>query len=126
MQTARPSMRTEHARLVGENAMTMIHDPAAGPVLRECAYNLFRNNQRSKLFCAVPEDRPVPGFIEAEAWSFVRVLRRYDVAPSGFHDRAARAGVRYNGFYLFQVTAREPSVGQSPPLCGAEEAQVCA
>jgi hypothetical protein len=43
--------------------MTRIHDPAAASsVLRECAYNLFRNNQRPKLFCAVPEDRPIPGY----------------------------------------------------------------
>lgn len=86
--------------------MTMIHASAvAGPILRECAYNVFRNKERPKLLCAVPEDRSVPGFIDAEAWSFERVLRRQDVAPSGFHDRAARAGVRYNGFYLFQNTA---------------------
>lgn len=93
--------------------MTMIHTSAsADPVLRECAYNLFRNNERPKLFCAVPEDRSVPGFIGAEAWSFERVLRRQDVAPPGFHDRGARAGVRYNGFYLFQITAWETSGNQ--------------
>lgn len=92
--------------------MTMIHNPAsANPILRECTYNLFRNNQRPKLFCAVPEDRPIPSFIDAEGWSFECVLRSQDVAPLGFQDRAARAGVRYNGFYLFQVTAREASVG---------------
>ncbi len=91
--------------------MTMIQDAApAALILRECAYNLFRNNQRPKLFCAVPEDHPVPSFIDAEAWSFEQVLRSQDVAPSGFHDRAARAGVRYNGFYLFQVT-KEPFSG---------------
>ncbi len=90
--------------------MTMTHDAAtADPILRECAYKLFRNNQRPSLFCAVPEDRSVPGFIDAEAWSFERALRRQDTAPPGFHDRAARAGVHYNGFYLFQATAREAS-----------------
>jgi hypothetical protein len=107
--------------------MTMIHDPAAASsVLRECAYNLFRNNQRPKLFCAVPEDRPIPGFIDAEAWSFERVLRSQDVAPPGSHERAARAGVRYDGFYVFHVTAREPSSGQSAPQCRAEAPEVCA
>ena len=86
--------------------MTMIQDPAkADPILRECAYNLFRNNERPKLFCAVPEAHPVPSFIDTEAWSFERVLRRQDAAPPGFHGRAARAGARYNGFYLFQATA---------------------
>jgi hypothetical protein len=125
-QTAKLSIRTERTRLEGGNAMTMIHDAAAAdPILRECAYNLFRNNQRPKLFCAVPEDCPVPNFIGAEGWSFKRVLRRQDVAPPGFHDRAARAGVRYNGFYLFQVTARAISGGQSAPRCRAGAPEVC-
>lgn len=99
--------------------MTMIYDlAAADPILRECAYNFFRNNQRPKLFCAVPEDHPIPSFIGAEAWSFERVLRSQDVAPPGFHDRAARAGVRYNGFYLFQITARAISGRQTAPDMG--------
>ncbi len=93
--------------------MIVIHNAAtADPTLREGTYNLFRNNERPSLFCAVPEDRSVPGFIDAVAWSFERVIRSQDVAPPGFHDRAARAGVRYNGFYLFQVTARETSSKQ--------------
>ena len=88
--------------------MTMIHDRASADlVARECTYNLFRNKQRPMLMCAVPDDHPVPSFINPEAWLFERVLRHQDVAPSGFHLRAACAGVRYNGFYLFQVTARE-------------------
>jgi hypothetical protein len=29
------------------------------------------------------------------------------MAPAGFEDRAAAAGVRFNGFYLFQVTASQ-------------------
>lgn len=55
--------------------MTMIHDAAtANPFLREGTYNLFRNNERPSLFCAVPEHRSVPGFIDAEAWSFERLF----------------------------------------------------
>ena len=88
--------------------MTTIYDQAsADPAVREGSYNLFRNKQRPKLLCAVPEAHPVPSFIGPEAWSFEGVLRSQDVARSGFHQRAARAGVRYNGFYLFQVTGRE-------------------
>ena len=88
--------------------MTMIHDRAsADPTIRKGAYNLFRNKQRPELVCAVPENHPVPSFIGPEAWTFERILRGRDVAPSGFHERAACAGVRYNGFYLFQVTGRE-------------------
>jgi hypothetical protein len=29
------------------------------------------------------------------------------MAPAGFEDRAATVGVRFNGFYLFQVTASQ-------------------
>ena len=91
--------------------MTTIYDQAsADPAVREGSYNLFRNKQQPELVCAVPEAHPVPSFIGPEAWSFERVLRSQDVAPSGFHERAARAGVRYNGFYLFQVTGRERAV----------------
>lgn len=98
--------------------MTLTHSPASADlVLRECAYNLFRNTQRPMLFCAVPEHCPVPSFIDAQAWSFARVLRNHDCAPSGFHDRAARAGARYNGFYMFQTAAEEPVAGH--PLSGA-------
>ena len=86
--------------------MALLHETALiHPEMRECAYNLFRNNERTELFCAVPEDRPVPTLIVAGAWTFERTLRPHDVAPPGFHERGAKAGVRYNGFYVFQVTA---------------------
>jgi hypothetical protein len=80
---------------------------------RECVYNLFRNKERPELFCAVPEDRPIPSLIVAEAWTFETFLRIHDVAPPGFHERAAKAGVRYNGFYLFQATAPLSSINSS-------------
>lgn len=80
------------------------------PVTAECVYNLFRNRQRPELLCAVPEDRPVPGFVVAERWSVLRPLRPRDVPPPGFHSRAASAGVRFNGFYLFQVTSPPDAV----------------
>jgi hypothetical protein len=86
--------------------MTLIHETApARRETRECAYNLFRNKERPELFCAVPEDRPIPSLIVAKAWTFESFLRTHDVAPPGFHDRGAKVGVRYNGFYLFQATA---------------------
>jgi hypothetical protein len=86
--------------------MALIDERAAAQqATRECAYNLFRNKERAELFCAVPEDHPVPSLIVAEAWAFERILLPHDVAPPGFHDRGAKAGVRYNGFYLFQATA---------------------
>jgi hypothetical protein len=77
----------------------------ASPPARECTYNLFRNRQRPDLFCAVPEHRPVPSFLAPKVWTFERPLHVVEPAPAGFDDRAATVGVRFNGFYLFQVTA---------------------
>jgi hypothetical protein len=71
---------------------------------RDCTYNLFRNRQRPELLCAVPENRPVPGFVVPGDWRFERALRPSDMGPPGFEDRAAQVGVRFNGFYLFQIT----------------------
>lgn len=83
-----------------------IHQPIpAQPDARDCAYNLFRNKLRPEILCAVPEDRPVPHFLDPEQWMFERPLRPSDARPLGFNDKAARAGVRFNGFYLFQGTA---------------------
>ena len=80
---------------------------SASPPAREWTYNLFRNRQRPELLCAVPEHRPVPNFLIREDWTFERPLRVAEPAPAGFEDRAATVGVRFNGFYLFQVTASQ-------------------
>jgi hypothetical protein len=75
----------------------------ASPERRQYSYKLFRNRLRPKLLCAVPADRSVPGFLGPEQWSFEQVLDRSEAALPGFRDRAASAGVRLNGFYLFQA-----------------------
>ncbi|WP_230533603.1 hypothetical protein [Microvirga roseola] len=75
------------------------------PDMRDRVYNLFRNSQRPGLLCAVPEERPVPEFLVEEKWEFERCLRPSDPSPPGFHARAAAAGVRFNGFYLFYLLA---------------------
>ncbi len=77
---------------------------SARPSARHCAYNLFQNKERPEIFCAVPEDRPVPSFLALEQWTFGGTLRSSDARPPGFIDAAAYVGVRFNGFYLFQVT----------------------
>jgi hypothetical protein len=73
--------------------------------LGDCTYNLFGNDDRPDLLCAVPLDRPVPGFIRREQWSFKGTLHPSDAQPPGFRPRAARAGTLLNGFYVFQVTS---------------------
>ena len=68
----------------------------------ELVYNLFRRKEEAELHCAVPEDRVVPSFIDDEGWAFCGTLSTDTAAVPGFDDAAARAGVRFNGFYLFQ------------------------
>ena len=86
--------------------MTIIDQPVPAPSeLQGCTYNLFRNRQRPQLFCAVPEDRPVPGFVLAEDWLFEGSLHPSDTPPPGFHARAAATGMRFSGFYLFHLLA---------------------
>jgi hypothetical protein len=80
------------------------------PSARDCTYNLFRNRQRPDILCAVPEHHPVPSFLVPEDWTFVRPLHAADMAPAGFEDRAATVGVRFNGFYLFQITASQERI----------------
>ena len=64
------------------------------------AYNLFRSKRPDGLCCAVPEERSVPHFVIEPHWEFEG---RVDggKAPLGFDGKAAMAGVRFNGFYLF-------------------------
>ena len=44
--------------------------PALGSVTYWPVYNLFRHKLTPDLLCAVPEDCPVPRFIEGSAWRF--------------------------------------------------------
>jgi PAS domain-containing protein len=76
---------------------------SAKPEASDWAYNLFRNKQRPEILCAVPEEYPIPSFIESEQWAYVGTLRPGDPQPPGFGNRAATTGVRFNGFYLFYV-----------------------
>jgi hypothetical protein len=46
----------------------------------------------------------VPGFLRSEQWAYERPLRSLRDRPAGFDGRGASAGVRFNGFYLFQTT----------------------
>jgi hypothetical protein len=67
-------------------------------------YNLFRYGLGPDLLCAIPEDRPVPIFIEAPNWTYAG---RADALAQGVFDlEAARTAVRFNGFYLFVALNR--------------------
>ena len=66
------------------------------------AYNLFRSKGQEGLYCAVPEDHAVPNFVTGDHWEFSGKVDQALSAPLGFNDGAATAGVRFNGFYLFE------------------------
>lgn len=67
------------------------------------SYNVFCLKSVGGLCCAVPESRAVPGFLMGGRWAFGGKLDDPSAAPTGFNDRAAETGVRFNGFYLFET-----------------------
>ena len=68
-------------------------------------YNLFRSKSEG-LYCAVPEDCAVPGFLTGEFWEFSGKADQQLGAPAGFNGAAAIIGIRFNGFYLFEGFSR--------------------
>src|SRR4051794_6584478 len=87
-------------------SMTRIEGVPARSALgqRELApsYTLFRSEDKPDLYCAVPEDRAVPVFVQGDHWTFVGRITRAAALP-GFQEEQARSGVRLNGFYLFMA-----------------------
>ena len=84
--------------------MTQIRTEAdQSPAIRGSRYHLFRRKGQPDLFCAVPEDHPVPDFITGKCWTFVGTPDR-SALPSGLNRTAAELGVQLNGFHLFQST----------------------
>ncbi len=67
------------------------------------AYNLFRREHHLDLYCAVPEDYPVPAFVAGDGWTFAGTLDGTAAAPRGFERDAAKAVVPLTGFYLFTM-----------------------
>lgn len=65
------------------------------------AYNLFRSKSEG-LYCAVPEDCIIPGFLTGDLWEFSGKTDQQSRVPIGFNRAAAVTGVRFNGFYLFE------------------------
>ncbi len=74
----------------------------------DTAYNLFRRAGEEDLHCAIPEDRPLPGFLGAGRWTFSGKVTGAADAPRGFGSRAAETSSRVNGFYLFQMLPVRP------------------
>jgi hypothetical protein len=92
-----------------ESVRERLATPARGRVKPWPAFNLFRHKQKSHLVCAVPEDHPVPSFIEGSTWEFAGTVSEPTPVPLGFSRKAADAGVRFSGFYLFQASPIAPA-----------------
>ena len=68
-------------------------------------YNLFGAKDWSGQMCAVTLDQPIPGFVTAEQWRFIRTLEPTGSLPGGFDLSAASESMRLRGFYLFNLPA---------------------
>ena len=97
-------------------ALTKRNEPRAAeaPV-----YNLFRRREEPQLYCAVPEDYPVPAFIIGEAWDFGGRLDNTAAAPLGFDADAARHGTGLTGYYLFLADRISPGERADVACAGA-------
>src|SRR3982751_4148429 len=72
------------------------------------AYNLFRHKLMPDLFCAVPQDCPVPRFIEGSTWAFAGMISERTLAPAALDWEPAAAGARRSGFRMFESSPPEP------------------
>jgi hypothetical protein len=95
------SRRWTHFRRGGRSGCSKRTNQARAAPLT-LAFNMFRRRPR-ELVCAVPQDCVVPGFVTVERWAFEGVMDDTAPAPPGFDRSAATLGVKYNGFYLFQI-----------------------
>ena len=64
------------------------------------AYNVFQSRAKG-IYCAVPEDQPVPAFIVGESWEFSDKFGE-DQLPE-----TAPEGIRFSGFFIFHPFERE-------------------
>jgi len=81
-------------------------DPSRTPNGFRPAYNLFRRKRHLDLFCAVPEDYPVPAFVDGH-WEYAGKVDGTSAAPRGFESKAAKDVVPLTGFYLFTALRAE-------------------
>ncbi len=62
-------------------------------------YNLFKHKDELDLYCAVPEDRPVPTFLTADGWEYASSL---DIKTLSDFDPTASRSTTDNNFFVFQ------------------------
>ena len=86
--------------------MNREQDRSASPALGSAKYcpvfNLFRHKLTPDLLCAVPQDYPVPGFLDASTWGFAGAVGEAAYALALLNWNAAMSCVRLCFFYQFQ------------------------
>lgn len=105
-QSVTTRRRPSHSeRPFGSTKDVALHgsDTSLCPSYQVPGLNLFRRNDEQDIICAVPEDCPVPSFLQDPAWSFAGRFGWKSVSLRGFDLRAARSACRGLGFYLFQT-----------------------
>jgi len=90
--------------------------PSTSPSRLRPAYNLFRCKHHLDLFCAVPEDYPVPAFVDGHGWEFAGKVGEHSSRVSGFDRKAARAVVPLTGFYLFTAFQAQRESTDAQPM----------
>jgi hypothetical protein len=97
-----------------------LHAPGSGkycPVV-----NLFRHKLTPDLLCAVPEDEPVPSFLDGGSWSFAGAVPTESLAGIDQDGRSAPAGVPAGRWRMVRArpdgeqTAEAGAVPTCPPL----------
>jgi hypothetical protein len=86
--------------------------------LGSSTWHFFRRASETELWCAVPAYRAVPAFLLSGHWRFSGHLTGDARVPPGFDLAAATVADRFNGFYLFQLTAAQGDAAQ-PQLTSA-------
>jgi hypothetical protein len=69
-------------------------------------YNVFQHGRDPAILCAVPNDKPVPAFINGPAWAFETAIQVGQSATEGFRPTLAVKAESLNGFYLFLAFGR--------------------
>jgi hypothetical protein len=57
------------------------------------------------LYCAVPEHKPVPPFVQDPTWEFAGTTTPDAPRPPGFDETVARFASQFQGFYTFRTDA---------------------
>jgi hypothetical protein len=65
-------------------------------------FNTFCRRDEPDIRCAVPEERPVPSFLEGPVWEFTGKIDGAALAAAGFGEGVVAEAIQAQGYYIFQ------------------------